>query len=109
MLGRFFAAMKAACVVATLWQCAPGALAGGAAPYDIVYVRQPRHGDLVRTLWAEAADPGRVEPGADLMLLRADGSEEVLVAGGDGAVVDPFVSFDAEWVYQIQELPGDSG
>ena len=33
------------------------------------------------------------------MLLHPDGSEEVLVAGGDGAVTDPFVSFDAQWVY----------
>ena len=33
------------------------------------------------------------------MLLHPDGSEELLVAGGDGAVTDPFVSFDAQWVY----------
>ncbi len=33
------------------------------------------------------------------MLLHPDGSEEVLVAGGVGAVTDPFVSFDAQWVY----------
>ncbi len=33
------------------------------------------------------------------MLLHPDGSEEVLVAGGNGAVTDPFVSFDAQWVY----------
>ncbi len=40
-----------------------------------------------------------IDPGADLMLLHPDGSEEVLVAGGNGAVTDPFVSFDAQWVY----------
>ena len=33
------------------------------------------------------------------MLLHPDGSEELLVPGGDGAVTDPFVSFDGEWVY----------
>src|ERR1041385_66771 len=33
------------------------------------------------------------------MLLHPDGSEEVLVAGGDYSVTDPFVSFDGEWVY----------
>ena len=38
-------------------------------------------------------------PGTDLMLLHPDGSEEVLVEGGEGAVADPFVSFDGEWVY----------
>src|SRR5204862_7651565 len=38
-------------------------------------------------------------PGADLMLLRPDGSEEVLVKGGAGSVTDPVVSFDGEWVY----------
>ena len=33
------------------------------------------------------------------MLLHPDGSEELLVAGGDGAVTDPFVSFDGRSVY----------
>lgn len=33
------------------------------------------------------------------MLLHPDGSEEVLVPGGNGAVTDPFVSFDAQWIY----------
>lgn len=35
-----------------------------------------------------------MEPGADLMLLHLDGSEELLVDGGDGSVTDPVVSFD---------------
>ncbi len=67
--------------------------------YDIVYVRAPRFGDEKFARWAEVADPMRMDPGCDLMLLHPDGSEEVLVAGGDGAVADPFVSFDGEWVY----------
>src|SRR6266576_2916769 len=67
--------------------------------YDIVYVRAPRHGDTQRGKWAEFSDPTRMEPGADLMLLRPDGSEEVLVSGKDGSVMDPYVSFDGEWVY----------
>ena len=33
------------------------------------------------------------------MLLHPNGTEELLVAGGNGAVTDPFVSFDAQWVY----------
>jgi hypothetical protein len=67
--------------------------------YDIVYVRAPRHGEEHRGKWAEFSDPTRMEPGADLMLLHPDGSEEVLVSGKDGSVMDPYVSFDGEWVY----------
>jgi hypothetical protein len=70
-----------------------------AVTYDIVYVRQPRYGDNTNTTWPEVAHPARIDPGADLMLLHPDGSEEVLVAGGVGAVTDPFISFDARWVY----------
>lgn len=39
-----------------------------------------------------------MEPGADLMLLHPDGSEEVLVDGGKGSVTDPVISFDGESV-----------
>src|SRR5262245_21740399 len=66
--------------------------------YDIVYVRAPRHGDKRRPGWAEFSDPTRMEPGADLMLLHPDGKEELLVSGKDGSVMDPFVSFDGQWV-----------
>lgn len=76
-----------------------GACAASAVPYDIVYVRQPRYGDDTNTTWPEVFHPARLDPGADLMLLHPDGSEEVLVAGGVGSVTDPFVSFDAQWVY----------
>jgi hypothetical protein len=67
--------------------------------YDLVYVRVPRKGDAVGTNWAEISNPLFMEPGADLMLLHPDGSEEVLVRGGSGSVTDPVVSFDGEWVY----------
>jgi hypothetical protein len=73
--------------------------AAGPVPYDIVYVRQPRFGDTVNTTWPEVFHPASIDPGADLVLLHPDGTEEVLVAGGNGAVTDPFVSFDAQWVY----------
>jgi hypothetical protein len=33
-----------------------------------------------------------MKPGAGLMLLHPDGSEEVLVKGGNGSVIDPFPS-----------------
>src|SRR5262245_11550728 len=67
--------------------------------YDIVYVRAPRYGDDKTTKWADFSDPVRMEPGADLMLLHPDGSEEVLVSGQDGSIMDPYVSFDGEWVF----------
>jgi hypothetical protein len=73
--------------------------AAQAVDYDIVYVRQPRNGDGQSTIWPEVFHPARLEPGADLMLLHSNGSEEVLVAGGHGAVTDPYVSFDAQWVF----------
>jgi hypothetical protein len=77
-------------------------LAAAARDYDIVYVRQPRYGDTTNTTWPEVAHPASLEPGADLMLLHPDGSEELLVAGGNGAVTDPFVSFDGRFVYYSQ-------
>jgi Hydrazine synthase alpha subunit middle domain len=67
--------------------------------YDIVYVRAPRHGDNKQIAWTEVFSPTRGEPGSDLMLLHPDGREEVLVAAGDDAITDPFVSFDGAWVY----------
>ncbi|MBN8481651.1 MAG: hypothetical protein J0L88_08690 [Xanthomonadales bacterium] len=75
------------------------AAAQASRDYDIVYVRQARFGDNENTTWPEVFHPARLDPGADLMLLHPDGSEEVLVAGGNGGVTDPFVSFDAEYVY----------
>ena len=67
--------------------------------YDIVYVRQVRFGDMVNTTWPEVFHPARLDPGADLMLLHPDGSEEILVDCDVCGVTDPFVSFDARWVY----------
>lgn len=67
--------------------------------YDIVYVRAPRFGDTQYARLPEVFDPIKIEPGADLMLLHPNGSEEVLFPGGNGSVVDPALSFDAQWVY----------
>ncbi|HJU38440.1 MAG TPA: hypothetical protein VJ724_02630, partial [Tahibacter sp.] len=85
--------------IAWLALACPLAAAQTARDYDIVYVRQARYGDDVNTIWPEVFHPARLDPGADLMLLHPDGSEEVLVAGGDGGVTDPFVSFDGQSVY----------
>jgi hypothetical protein len=71
--------------------------------YDIVYVRSPRwiviKGEKQPARWAEFGHPFAVNPGSDLMLLHPDGSEELLVSGGEGAIQDPYVSFDGEWVF----------
>src|SRR5262245_6722580 len=68
--------------------------------YDIVYVRAPRKEASGRSRWAEVGDPRTMEPGADLVLLHPDGSEEVLVpVTGNESVADPFVSFDGRSVY----------
>jgi len=71
--------------------------------YDIVYVRSPRwveaNGKKYPARWAEFAHLFNVTPGSDLMLLRPDGAEELLVPGGAGAIQDPYVSFDGDWVY----------
>src|SRR5262245_8730485 len=71
--------------------------------FDIVYVRAPRAGDKVhKRFYTDIATPVTLEPGADLMLLHPDGKEELLVAGGEGAITDPVVSLDGEWVYYTQ-------
>ncbi len=70
-----------------------------APAYDIVYVRAPRYGDITFAKWPEVINPVQMEPGADLMLLHPNGTEDVLFSAGNGAVVDPVPSFDAKWVY----------
>src|SRR5262245_42071406 len=82
--------------------------------YDIVYVRAPRFitgkdGKTRPSAWPEIAHPFNINAGYDLMLLRPDGSEELLVAAGEGSVADPYVSFDAEWVYYAYFYLGNLG
>lgn len=67
--------------------------------FDIVYVRQVRFGDDVNTTWPEVFHPAKMDAGADLVLLHPNGSEEILVDCMICGVTDPFVSFDAQWVY----------
>lgn len=68
--------------------------------YDIVYVRARRAGDQVhKRFYTDFSQPVTMEPGADLMLLKPDGKEELLVEGGNGSITDPIVSFDGHWVY----------
>src|SRR5262249_22985484 len=85
--------------------------------YDIVYVRAPRvvkgadGQDRQAMVWPNAAEPENMRASTDLMLLHPDGSEEVLVPGGSGAIADPYVSFDAQWVYYsyFHDLTGSGG
>ncbi len=70
--------------------------------YDIVYVRAPRAGDKVhKRFFTDFSSPVTMQPGADLMLLHPDGSEDLLVKGGDGSVTDPMISFDGQWCYYV--------
>ena len=73
--------------------------AQSAVSYDIVYVRAPRAGDNTYVRLPDVFYPTAMPPGSDLMLLHPDGTEEALVSAGNGAVLDPVVSFDAQWVY----------
>ncbi|MBA4062953.1 MAG: hypothetical protein C0501_04455 [Isosphaera sp.] len=70
--------------------------------YDIVYVRAPRAGDKThKRFFTDFSAPVTMEPGADLMLLHPDGTEELLVKGGAGSVTDPVVSLDGRWCYYV--------
>ena len=77
--------------------------------YDLVYVRAPRFGDNTNSVWPDTVRPLLPDAGADLRLLHPDCTEEVLFplpaqaalidgALGDGAVSDPNISFDGQWV-----------
>lgn len=79
--------------------------------YDIVYVRVPRAGGTKHPTFAEVFHPAFMDSGGDLMLLHPDGTEEVLVEGGPGSVLDPYVSFDGEWVYyaRLEDLTEPQG
>jgi hypothetical protein len=82
--------------------------------YDIVYVRAPRFvpgrdGKQRPSAWPEIGHPTNINAGYDLMLLHPDGSEEVLVEGGEGSIADLFVSFDAQWVYYAHFYLGKLG
>ena len=67
--------------------------------YDIVYVRAPRFGDSTYVRLPDVFYPTAMPSGSDLMLLHPNGAEETLFAAGKGAVLDPVVSFDAQWVF----------
>jgi len=68
--------------------------------YDIVYVRYPAtdpRDNFVSIPQGEHAYD--IAAGADLMLLRPNGSEITLVNCNTCSVMDPFISFDGRYVY----------
>src|SRR5262249_39295752 len=85
--------------------------------YDIVYVRAPRTAtdktgkERLAMVWPDASEPFNMRASTDLMLLHPDGKDELLVAGAPGAIADPYVSFDAQWVYytHFHDLTGRGG
>jgi hypothetical protein len=81
--------------------------------YDIVYVRAPRFvardGKERPSAWPEIGHPTNIDAGYDLMLLHPSGSEELLAAGGEGSIADPYVSFDGQWVYYAHFYLGEQG
>lgn len=71
-----------------------------ALDYDIVYVRYPATNPTSPYVTIPQGEkPYDIAAGADLLLLKSDGSEEVLVDCDKCSVMDPFISYDAQWVY----------
>lgn len=66
----------------------------GTVPYTIVAIRGPRGGAIQQVF-----DPIDHSPGQDLVLIHPDGSEDTLVAAGNGACFDPVMSLDGKRVY----------
>jgi len=71
-----------------------------AQDYDIVYVRYPEtNPSSPYVTIPQGEKPYDIAAGADLMLLKSDGTEEVLFDCDECSVMDPFISFDGKWVY----------
>ena len=74
--------------------------------YPIAYISCPRtvpstnpQLPMKSAPWAEFGHPYNVAPGCDLRVRWPDGSTELLVAGGTGAIQDPAVSLDGSAIY----------
>lgn len=85
-----------------------GELMQGDIDYSVVYVRYPSAdpSDPYVTI-PQGEDAYNIRAGADLMLFKPDGSEEVLVDCTDCSVMDPNISFDGRYVYysRIDNIP----
>ena len=74
--------------------------------YPIAYISCPRtvpsgspQLPMKAAPWAEFGHPYNAAPGCDLRLRQPDGSTELLVSGGLGAIQDPAVSLDGGAIY----------
>lgn len=82
-----------------------------AADWPIVAVRAPRRGDE-HINWPEVVQPINVEPGSHLVLIKPDGTEDVLVSAGEkGAIIDPCPTLDGKAVLYslIEDAKNTSG
>jgi hypothetical protein len=68
--------------------------------YDIIYVRYPATSPTSKFVAIPQGEkPYDIAAGADLILLKPDGTEEILVDCNKCSIMDPFISYDANWVY----------
>lgn len=80
--------------------------------YDIVYVRYPLVGldGTNRLIIPQGEGAYQIHPGADLVLLKPDGSTEDLVdCDNTCSVMDPYISYDGTTVYYSKMLGLYSG
>lgn len=90
------------------------AIASPPVDYDVIYVRYPiadhtkkNHTQYVTIPQGER--PYEIAPGADLVLLRPDGSETLLVDCETCSVMDPYISYDGTIVYySLIEEPNEA-
>lgn len=67
--------------------------------FDIIYVRYPDPGEGNFVSIPQGEKPYNLVSGADLVLLKPDGSEIILVNCDTCSVMDPFISYDGNTVY----------
>jgi hypothetical protein len=68
--------------------------------YDIIYVRYPvADTPAGRVALPSGETPYTLQSGGDLMLLKQDGTERVLVDCTECTVMDPYISYDGKTVY----------
>jgi hypothetical protein len=80
--------------------CWSPSLSAAPPAYDLLYVQAPRAGDMTPSPLPDVTDPLALPGGSHLMRWhRATGTTSRLVdAGSLGAVFDPVVSLDGQWV-----------
>jgi len=68
--------------------------------YDIIYVRYPATNPSSPFVSIPQGErPYDIAASADLILLHPDGTEDVIIDCTECSVMDPFISYNGEWVY----------